>query len=83
MSNSDYSKASSKEQTNFRSLLQQQQWTVIPQDAYLLTFLLHGVVTGVKSLSRLTSVPFLTNMGAIVEYRQKKLQTYLQVSIQN
>jgi len=36
--------------------------------------------TGVKSLSRLTSVPFLTNVGAVVEYRQKKLQTYLQVS---
>jgi len=47
----------------------------------LLTYSLLGVATGVKSLSRLMSVPFLTNVGAIVEYRQKKLQTYLQVSV--
>jgi len=45
------------------------------------TYLFTGcAVTGVKSLSRLTSVPFLTNVGAVVEYRQKKLQAYLQVS---
>jgi len=30
-------------------------------------------------VSRLTSVPFLTNVAAVVEYRRRKLETYLQV----
>jgi len=38
-----------------------------------------SLFVGINSPSTLTSVPFLTNVSAIVEYRQKKLEQYLQV----
>ena len=46
-----------------------------------LTTVIHLLVAllGIKSPSRLTSVPFMTNVATVVEYRRKKLQTYMTV----